>query len=92
MPPILKTYHAESGRFGSGIFICSDQNLMYPLAVAYLRSQWAALGLDGLNSDLIASLLQYGEEGRVAELPPTDRQRVFVLTEDNIDRAIQNLL
>ncbi len=66
VPAILKTYHAESGRFGSGIFICSDQNVMYPLAVAYFQNQWAHIGLDGLNSDLIASLLQYGEEGRVA--------------------------
>ena len=35
VPGILKTFDAESGRFGSGIWICRDQHPMYPLAVAY---------------------------------------------------------
>ncbi|MBC8868243.1 MAG: hypothetical protein H8E44_02435 [Planctomycetes bacterium] len=35
VPAILKTYDAESGRFGTGIWICRDQHPMYPLAVAY---------------------------------------------------------
>jgi len=35
VPGILKTYDAKTGRFGTGIFICRDQNLMYPLAAAY---------------------------------------------------------
>ena len=35
VPGILKTFNAETGAFGSGIWICQDQNAMYPLAVAY---------------------------------------------------------
>jgi len=35
VPGILKTFDSESGRFGSGIWICRDQHPMYPLAVAY---------------------------------------------------------
>ena len=35
VPGILKTFDAETGRFGSGIWICRDQHAMYPLAVAY---------------------------------------------------------
>jgi len=35
VPGILQSFDAESGRFGSGIWICGDQNAMYPLAVAY---------------------------------------------------------
>lgn len=35
VPRILKTYDPKSGRFGSGIWICNDQQVMYPLAAAY---------------------------------------------------------
>ncbi len=35
VPGILKSFDPESGRFGTGIWICGDQNSMYPLAVAY---------------------------------------------------------
>ena len=35
VPAILDNYDAKTGRFGQGIWICTDQNLMYPLAVAY---------------------------------------------------------
>ncbi len=35
VPGILKTYDPQSGRFGTGIWICGDQHAMYPLAVAY---------------------------------------------------------
>jgi hypothetical protein len=35
VPAILKQNDAQTGRFGRGIWICDDQNLMYPLAVAY---------------------------------------------------------
>ena len=37
VPDILKTYDAHTGHFGKGIWICTDQNLMFPLAVAYAR-------------------------------------------------------
>lgn len=35
VPELLETYDAQTGHFGRGIWICTDQNLMYPLAVAY---------------------------------------------------------
>lgn len=35
VPGILKAFDAETGHFGTGIWICTDQNRMYPLAVAY---------------------------------------------------------
>ncbi|MFH1266301.1 MAG: hypothetical protein ABIK89_11285, partial [Planctomycetota bacterium] len=35
VPGILKAFDPETGKFGSGIWICGDQNAMYPLAVAY---------------------------------------------------------
>lgn len=35
VPGILKTYDPKTGRFGQGIWICQDQQAMYPLAVAY---------------------------------------------------------
>ena len=35
VPAILETFDAQTGRFGSGIWICRDQHSMYPLAVAY---------------------------------------------------------
>lgn len=35
VPKILESYDPETGRFGKGIWICNDQNRMYPLAVAY---------------------------------------------------------
>lgn len=35
VPAILRTYDADSGRFGTGIWICGDQHAMYPLAVVY---------------------------------------------------------
>lgn len=37
IPDILRTYDAGTGHFGKGIWICTDQNLMFPLAVAYSR-------------------------------------------------------
>lgn len=35
VPTILQTFDAKTGRFGTGIWICTDQHSMYPLAVAY---------------------------------------------------------
>lgn len=56
-----------------------------PSGRAYLQNQWAQLGIDGLNSDLIASLLLYGEEGAVAEV--SFEKEAFVLTEGGVDLA-----
>ncbi len=57
-----------------------------PAGRAYLENQWARLGLDRLDADLIASLLLYGQEGP-AETPPADGKNLFVLTEGGVDRA-----
>ncbi len=35
VPDILKTYDAGSGRFGTGLFTVREQNVLFPLAVAY---------------------------------------------------------
>ena len=35
VPEILKSFDPQTGRFGSGIWICQDQHPMYPLAVVY---------------------------------------------------------
>ncbi len=35
VPKILQDFDSKTGHFGSGIWICTDQNRMYPLAVAY---------------------------------------------------------
>jgi hypothetical protein len=35
VPGIMRTYDKETGRFGKGIWICRDQDVLYPLAVAY---------------------------------------------------------
>ncbi|MFH1742637.1 MAG: hypothetical protein ABIH23_26835 [bacterium] len=35
VPTILKNCDPETGRFGTGIWICTDQNRMFPIAVAY---------------------------------------------------------
>ncbi len=35
VPQITANYDPQTGHFGKGIWICTDQNSMYPLAVAY---------------------------------------------------------
>ena len=35
VPKLLEVYDSQTGHFGSGIWISTDQNRMYPLAVAY---------------------------------------------------------
>lgn len=35
VPTILGTFDTKTGHLGTGIWICTDQNMMYPLAVAY---------------------------------------------------------
>lgn len=52
---------------------------------SYLQNQWAQLGIDSLSSDLIASLLLYGEEGPLAET--ASEAGIFVLREGGVDRA-----
>lgn len=35
VPQLLKSYDSKTGSLGTGLWTCSDQNLMYPCAVAY---------------------------------------------------------
>ena len=58
-----------------------------PVGRAYLQNQWSHLGMDHLDPDLIASLLLYGEEGAVEEMPLGETEQVFVLAEGGTDRA-----
>ncbi|MHC4402848.1 MAG: hypothetical protein ACYTG0_24570 [Planctomycetota bacterium] len=61
-----------------------------PVGRAYLENQWRQMALHGyagLDPDLIASLVLYGEEGPIAEPPAGEKERVFVLTEGGIGRA-----
>lgn len=58
-----------------------------PTGRAYLENQWSQLGIDHLDADLIASLLRYGEEGPVKEVPSDARERTSVLTEGGTARA-----
>lgn len=53
----------------------------------YLQNQWAQLGVDRLSTDLIASLLLYGEEGGVDEISAEETSPPFVLTEGGVDLA-----
>ncbi len=52
-----------------------------PAGRAYLKAQWAALGMSGLNADVIASLLQFGEEGPITP-PAKPRAADLFLLED----------
>jgi hypothetical protein len=54
-----------------------------PVGRAYLRNQWARQE-GGLDPDLMASLILYGEEGPIADSPAEDS---FVLREAGTDRA-----
>ncbi len=54
---------------------------------AYLQDQWAQLGIEGLDADLIASLLLYGQEGPVSAVSTGKDSAPFVLTEGGVDLA-----
>jgi hypothetical protein len=55
---------------------------------AYLQRQWVLAGLERLSADFIASLLLYGQEGPMAEVPPPESDQRFVLTEGGKDSAV----
>ncbi len=58
-----------------------------PVGRAYLKNQWAQLGLERLDADLIASLLLYGQEGLASEISTGKDSAPFVLTEGGVDLA-----
>lgn len=57
-----------------------------PVGRAYLANQWSRLGKTGLDADLIASLVLFGQEGPLAEAAPAGDE-TFVLREGGADRA-----
>jgi hypothetical protein len=58
-----------------------------PAGRAYLQNQWAQLGIERLDTDLIASLLLYGQEGPADEVSTGKDSPPFVLTEGGVDLA-----
>ena len=57
--PTLKTYHPETGKFGTEPWLCDDQKVIFPLAVA-----WATPGDDNPwyhNAELLAIIARAGE-------------------------------
>ncbi len=59
-----------------------------PTGRAWLQNQWTHYGLPRLSSDLIASLVLYGQEGAIAGSSAQRSDDAFVLTEGGKDRAI----
>ncbi|HQN02164.1 MAG TPA: hypothetical protein PLL36_13880, partial [Candidatus Hydrogenedentes bacterium] len=58
-PAYLKAFHADTGRFGSEPWICSDQNRIFPLAAA-----WALEDPDNPwfhNAEVLAAIGKGGE-------------------------------
>ncbi|MHB8902957.1 MAG: hypothetical protein ACYC6Y_29705 [Thermoguttaceae bacterium] len=58
-----------------------------PAGRAYLKNQWAQVGIDRLDTDLAASLLVFGQEGPAAESAVGEDSRPFVLVEGGVGRA-----
>src|SRR5690606_3913218 len=58
-PGILKTYDPATGRFGSGIWIVTDQNVMLPLAVLYSTEGEGNLYYQ--DSDILNVLIKAGD-------------------------------
>jgi len=54
---------------------------------AYMKNLWSALGVENLEADRLASLIQFGQEGPVAKDPPGESLRTFVLTEEGQGKA-----
>jgi hypothetical protein len=58
-----------------------------PVGRAYLKQQWAALGTDNLPADLLACLIQFGQEGPTAAPPASQAAETFVLKDQGQDKA-----
>jgi len=56
-----------------------------PIGRAYLTRQWSHR--PGLDADLMASLLRYGEEGPAADLAPSGEPSVATLKDHGVERA-----
>ncbi len=62
IPAITKSYHSETGRFGTEPWICSDQNKIFPLAVAWALEDDAN---PYYHSDEILAMIAKGGEALV---------------------------
>ncbi|NLX22007.1 MAG: hypothetical protein GXY55_10130 [Phycisphaerae bacterium] len=58
-----------------------------PAGRAHLKNQWAALGIENLSADTIAALLQFGREGPIAPPPAAQAADVFILRDQEQDKA-----
>jgi hypothetical protein len=68
IPGILKTQDPQTGRFGTGVFIVRDQEVMYPLAVA-----WATKGEGNphYHSEELLRAIIKGGDALIDEQKPT---------------------
>src|SRR5262245_21070548 len=67
IPAILKSQDPKTGRFGTGIFICRDQEMIYPLGCA-----WATKGEGNpyYHSDELLSAIMAGGDALIADQKP----------------------
>jgi len=70
VPTILKSFDPSTGRFGSGIWTCEDQHMIYPLAVAYAT---AGEGNPYYKSSEILSVIIKGGDLLIKEADPQGR-------------------
>lgn len=72
VPRILDTYHPQTGRFGTEPWICTDQNVLFPLAAAW------ALKSEGNPYYHDAGLLQVIAKGGEALVDAQDKDGKWV--------------
>jgi len=56
-----------------------------PVGRRYLKNQWEKYGMHNLNPDYIASLILYGEQGKIS--PTTQGEALFILPENGQNKA-----
>src|ERR1051326_3138536 len=70
VPEILKSQDKKTGRFGEGVFIVTDQNVIYPLAAA-----WAIQDASNpfYHSDEVLEAIMAGGDALIAEQKPSGK-------------------
>src|SRR4051812_30164209 len=68
LPGILKSQDQKTGRFGKGIWIVTDQNVMYPLAVAWATKRE---GNPHYHSDEVLNAIMAGGDALIADMDKT---------------------
>src|SRR5207248_2800188 len=61
VPKILKTQDKSTGRFGSGVFIVTDQNVLFPLAAAYATKRDGVENPYYHNPELLDAVMAGGD-------------------------------